>query len=319
MTRDDSKPPGALLARDGVQEETLELCMVDGARLCVRFSPACGEVRGQVLLLHGRAEFAEKYSHVVAALRWRGLDVVTFDWRGQGRSEAPNGSPRQPFLLYLDDLGQMLKLCTEHHRGGVRIALAHSMGGHLLLRHLATSGSRFDHVWLSAPMLGINSGFIPLGLARRLVRWAADHGLGERRVPATVGYAAHPARLFPNNPLTSDRFHYDRHRALVNAYPELRDPGVNCNWLHDAFESNALLMAPGVLESIDQPITILLGDDERVVCPSAIRAAAARLPRANLLPIAGARHEILMESPAVLRQALADIDRVLVTGVTAAG
>ena len=43
--------------------------------------------RGIVVLLGGRSEFIEKYSETVDQLLVRKLDVVTFDWRGQGLSD----------------------------------------------------------------------------------------------------------------------------------------------------------------------------------------------------------------------------------------
>ena len=42
--------------------------------------PPC---KGTVVLLHGRAEFIEKYFETVTHLREAGFDVCTFDWRGQ--------------------------------------------------------------------------------------------------------------------------------------------------------------------------------------------------------------------------------------------
>ena len=46
----------------------------------------CGpRYKGTVCLLHGRAEYVEKYFEIVRELRSRGFAVVTFDWRWRAR------------------------------------------------------------------------------------------------------------------------------------------------------------------------------------------------------------------------------------------
>src|SRR5262249_13233153 len=95
------------------------------------------------LLLNGQTEFIEKYFEVIDELRGRGFSVVTFDWRGQGGSDRLLPDPRKAhiadFADYDRDLEAVLRqtvmpLSAEH--GLAVIAMAHSMGGEILIRRL---------------------------------------------------------------------------------------------------------------------------------------------------------------------------------------
>jgi pimeloyl-ACP methyl ester carboxylesterase len=115
------------------------------------------------LLLNGQTEFIEKYFEVIDELRGRGLSLVTFDWRGQGGSDRLLPDPRKAhitdFTDYDRDLEAVLRqtvlpLSAQH--GLPVIAMAHSMGGEILIRRLHDVQTEFAAAILCAPMLRIN-------------------------------------------------------------------------------------------------------------------------------------------------------------------
>ena len=71
------------------------------------------------------------------------------------------------------------------------------------------------------------------------------------------------------------------------------------------------MFTPARLRSVDLPILILGTAQDRLVSPTAIRRAARLLPKAELLMFRTAAHELLRESDAVRRVALARIDQFL--------
>ena len=107
-----------------------------------------GPRRGTVCLFQGRGEFIEKYFEVVADLRRRGFAVATMDWRGQGGSSRMLSNPRKghvrSFAEYDQDLAHFMKEIVLPDCPPPYIALAHSMGGHILLRNatMPACGSR---------------------------------------------------------------------------------------------------------------------------------------------------------------------------------
>jgi lysophospholipase len=117
----------------------------DGVKLrFARWDATRGPRRGTVCLFQGRGEFIEKYFEVVADLRRRGFVVATFDWRGQGGSDRLLRNPRKgyvrSFAEYDRDLAQFMKEIVLPDCPPPFVALAHSMGGNILLRNARCPG-----------------------------------------------------------------------------------------------------------------------------------------------------------------------------------
>src|SRR5215831_3765876 len=124
-----------------------------------RWEPTRPPKRGTVCVFQGRGEFIEKYFEVVADLRRRGFAVATMDWRGQGGSGRALSNPSngyvRSFAEYDQDHSSFMKEIVLPDCQPPFIALAHSMGGHVLLRNAASPASWFARMVLSAPMIDI--------------------------------------------------------------------------------------------------------------------------------------------------------------------
>ena len=109
-----------------------------GARVRVAVFPATDDAGRVCVLLNGQTEFIEKYFEVIDELRARGFSVATMDWRGQGGSVRALTNPRKvhidSFAEYDDDLASLMEQVVAPLAKRPPIALAHSMGGHNLLR-----------------------------------------------------------------------------------------------------------------------------------------------------------------------------------------
>lgn len=269
---------------------------VDAVRLrAARFD--ADRPRALCLLLNGQTEFIEKYFEVIDELRGRGFSVVTFDWRGQGGSDRLLADARkahiEDFAAYDRDLDAVIRTAADP-AGLPRIAMAHSMGGNILLRRLHDAPGEFSAAILCAPMLGINfrgaPGWVVKTIARVLNRNAPSvdfvWGLGTRD---------QLTQPFDRQIVTSDPVRYARNQALLQANPELRLNGPTWSWLAAAIRSIALLRSPGYAEAIATR-SILFGAGQDRICETPAAAAfAARMPNAQFVEVAGAEHEILME------------------------
>jgi lysophospholipase len=125
----------------------------DGTRLRTAVFAAASS-RGVCALLGGQTEFIEKYVEVIGELNARGFTVATFDWRGQGGSARLLADPlkahARDFAEYDDDLASFLEQVVEP-LSPKPLALAHSMGGQILLRTLHDRPGAFAAAVLSAP------------------------------------------------------------------------------------------------------------------------------------------------------------------------
>jgi lysophospholipase len=260
--------------------------------------------RGLCVLLHGQTEFIEKYEEVIGELRGRGFAVATFDWPGQGGSYRllPN-----PLKAHIDDFATYDEALWAFYDQVAKpqiakmgdtappIALAHSMGGHILLRALHDKPNAFAKAVLSAPMLRALTRGYPPWLARlvctveNLIGAKDDFVWGmDLRDPHLI--------TFDSQLVTSDRARFQRAQDLAFAHPDLRLAGPTWGWLQAAYESMAKVMAPGYAEAISTPILLCAPGKDRIVDVTAEHEFVKRLPHGKLLDLPDSEHEILMES-----------------------
>jgi lysophospholipase len=284
--------------------ESWWLTAADGARLRAVAWPGGG--RGTALIFPGRTEVAEKYGRVAGELVARGLAAVVIDWRGQGLSDRHPGDAMlghvADFADYQRDVAALVGFADGLGLPEPRYLFAHSMGGCIGLRTLVERDG-FAGAVFSAPMWGLHLGAAARTLAAALTAVAGRAGLGERPMPGAGGRGS-----FERNVLTSDPVAYAWSGALAAAHPELTLGPPSIGWTGTAIRETARLAAGPMPET---PQLVLLGSDERVVSPAAIRAAAGRMPGCRLVELAGGRHELFMEGPEIRAEIWRQVDAFL--------
>lgn len=286
----------------------------DGA--AIRYSHwSASSVRrqGSVLYLNGRTEFIEKTVETYAILCQSGFDVWTLDWRGQGLSTRPLDDREKghvtDYQYYLDDLHQFIIDVTDlPEKRGKTIMLAHSMGGHIGLRHLHDHPGLFDAAAFSAPMFDISVNKAPL-------RWlnATITGLGHGKryalgtgpfrfiynapdVPSdNGGIDDYRARIESFRVLTHDAKRFMEIQRMIRVNPVLALGGPTAEWLDATFRSINLTWTKGYAEDIETPVLIVGGGLDQVVVTKRQREMASRLPSGEFQVFDQAAHELLVE------------------------
>jgi lysophospholipase len=275
-----------------------------GARLrTATFAAAAGAgERGVCVLLHGQTEFIEKYAEVIGELQARGFCVATFDWRGQGMSSRALADTRKShirdFKEYDEDLATFLEQVVKPIGAGAPLALAHSMGAHILLRTLHDRPRALRAAVLSAPMLAVSTRGYPAWFASGATALMNAVGRSEDWV---LGMEARdPLRMaFEANLVTSDRRRFQRQQDLIAKNPDIRLAGPTWGWLKAAEASMARVMAPGYAEAIETPVLVCGGGKDRIVLTDAERAFAKRMPHGTYVEFEDSEHEILMENDSI--------------------
>jgi len=230
-------------------------------------------------------------------LRDRGFAVAMIDWRGQGHSSRRLRDPRKGYVRDFSDFEVdvetfvqqvVLPDCPPPY-----FALAHSMGGAVMLR-LAHAGKRwFDRMVLSAPMIdlpGRRTSFV----TRTLLRTMRLMGQGGRYVPGGSD-ALTGTESFINNPFTSDPVRYARNAAILEEDPTLGIGSPTVAWADTAFRAMHTFRGVNYPSEIRQPILMLAASNDSIVSTAAIEEFAYHLRAGSHLVIAGSRHEILQE------------------------
>lgn len=282
----------------------------DGVRVRAVRWPREGAA-GTLVMFPGRTEHVEKYSDAAREMGARGWATAAIDWRGQGLSDR---SGRGRHVGHVDDFREFQRdaaaLLDWLGAAGMPRPwhlLGHSMGGLIALRTLHERRD-FDRAVFSGPMWGL-----PLPPARRAAATLVSKAArllrqGGRATPASGAVSDPVGQPFDGNLLTSDAQMFAWMKGQIAAHPELALGGPSLGWLWAALTE----MLHWTREpSPGEPCLCLLGTEERIVDPDPIRDRMAAWPQGVLTMLEGARHEALMERPAIRHAAFDAIDGFL--------
>ena len=263
--------------------------------------------KGTVLLFNGRTEYAEKYGRVAADLAARGYATLAVDWRGQGLSDRLRSERSLGHVQRWEDYQLDVAALVAHGRElGLPepwFLLSHSMGGAIGLRSLL-GGLPVKAAAFSAPMWGLL-----MTAALKPVAWSVSSmsralALSHLLTPGQEAVTYILRCDFADNTLTGDRETFEWLRGQVSSVPELALGGPSLHWLNEALrEMRRLMSAPAP----DVPALVVVGSDELVVDPARMRRRLQGWPGARLVTVPTARHEVLMETPAIRARVLAEI------------
>jgi alpha-beta hydrolase superfamily lysophospholipase len=232
-----------------------------------------------VALLHGYAEYAGRYAHVMDAWAARGIATAAIDLRGHGHAEGPRGSCLH-FSEYMDDVAELAALIEERFPGVPRVLFGHSFGG-LVAATAAIADAGVVGVLrglvLSSPFFGVA---LAVPKAQRLA------GKVVSRFVPSIGM---PSGLHGRD-ITHDA-------ARARAYDE--DPlifkNANSRWFNEteAAQAAAIDRAP----ALRMPLYMFIGTGDRVVKIERAREFfdAAGSADKTWVPYEGLFHETLNE------------------------
>ena len=270
--------------------------------------------RGSMLFLPGRGDHYEKYLETLAYFADAGWQVTSIDWRGQG------GSGRllsDPHVGHIDDfatwIADLRRFWTEwkQQTPGPHVVLAHSMGGHLAMRALVEKAIDPDAVAMSAPMLGIQTGGLPLRLNHAFAKLMGVIGRAD-----VAAWKVSEKPLSPMNLrakiLTQDKDRYEDELAWWAIRPEVKLGPPSWHWVERAIASIRMLDEPGKLEAVRTPILLMATTSDQLVSTPQIIKDSKRLPHAETLIFGKeAAHELLREADAVRDRCLDRITRFM--------
>jgi len=283
----------------------------DRVQLRYAVFPALGQKKkGTICLVHGRTEYIEKYFETIVDFQTRGFQVATFDWRGQGGSDRLIGNPKYGFVEDFDDYVTdlvdfhaqiLLPDCPPPY-----FLVGHSMGGLVSLLASTRDQLMFDRVFLSAPMVSVETG---LSHATTATILGAGKFLGLGALPLNPWNYPHQSETtFPGNGITSDHSRYMRMVKTLDHRPDLEIAAPTIGWGAAAFQAMMQANTSDFPSQVRLPTLMLAAASDSVVSTSATEqlGISMRIGRHAVLP--NSRHEIFMETDAIRAQAFAAFD-----------
>lgn len=270
--------------------------------------------RGSILFLPGRGDHYEKYLESLEEWHRDGWRVSAFDWRGQAGSgrltDHPDTGHIEDFSIWVDDLAALWEAWTKETRAP-HVLIAHSMGGHIVMRALVEHRIAPDAVALSAPMLGMKGPPLPLGFLHNAVKMMRAMGDPERhawKVSEKPGQKPYMRAGL----LTHDEERYEDELWWREERPFVEMGPASWHWVERAYASWRLLEEPGGMEQVETPVLIFSTTSDKLVSHFANVNAIERLPNGEMLEFGEeAHHEILREVDEVRGRAMDGIAEFL--------
>ena len=126
-----------------------------------------------VQIIHGMAEFIERYEPFAEFLAQRGILVTGEDHLGHGKSIAGNPPGyfcrRDPATVVVRDVHRLKKLVQEEYPGIPYIIFGHSMGSLIARNYISRYGTGIDGVVISATAMNPKASLNALGVLCRFL------------------------------------------------------------------------------------------------------------------------------------------------------
>lgn len=249
--------------------ETCRIQSADGTPLRLGRWSTQGAARGEVLIVHGLAEHAERYEHVGQALTDAGWRATVVELRGHGESGGKRGHV-DAWSDYLDDVRAALARI-----GAPVILLAHSMGGLVVLDLLRDPPPLVRGFALSDPLIAMafEAPRLKLAAAGLLSKVLPRLSLNNELDPNLISRDAEVVRRYVADPMVYDT--------------------ITPRWFTEMQAARKRVQAHASRYTL--PGLLMLGTGDRICDWKQARAFAEHWPNGTIREYDGLYHEILNE------------------------
>ncbi len=231
----------------------------------------------KMVLLHGGGANAHWWDHITPFFADR-FHTVALDFRGHGDSDYPERVEPGRFQC---DLSALL----DHLDAPDAILVGHSMGGHIALRHAASSGAAIGP--RAMVLIEVSRG------ASSRARRGARLALAVRRTYPNEGDAIARYRFVPRAPGADESLR----RSIATQSVRREDDGR----FGFKFDGRWFGLPPDPspdLKNAVCPTLLVRGADSSLLSSEGAAALISELPRARFVEISAAGHHVQIERPA---------------------
>ncbi|XQW85390.1 alpha/beta fold hydrolase [Thalassotalea piscium] len=284
----------------------------------IHFATFTNQTNHQCLVISpGRVESYIKYQELAFELYQHGYNIFIIDHRGQGLSQRMTTNPHKGYVKRFDDYADDLATFITGHvnpsclPGTKPLLLAHSMGGAIGTRVLQLHPNLVKAAVLSSPMFAINSGGIPLWLAKNLIHSGAFLNNVLSSEPwYFLGQNDYKAKEFADNILTHSPSRYQTFIKRYQQHQHVQLGGVTFQWLSQALQTNKDIFND--IDKIKTPVLILQAGEDSIVdsatqddfCHALYQRNTQLCSSHKPYKINGAYHELFFEDDTYRQQAL---------------
>ncbi|HEY2517293.1 MAG TPA: alpha/beta hydrolase [Polyangiaceae bacterium] len=216
---------------------------VPGPALYFTASTPSTAPRACVGLVHGYADHAARYAHVMDFWASHGIASVAIDLRGHGRATGPRGFVSH-FDEYLDDVAELARLLTDRTKGAPTFLMGHSMGGLVAALSAIEAPRNWRGLLLSAPYFGL-----------------AMDVPAPKKIAGRIASRIAPKFGLPTGLKGADLTH-DPVRAREHDEDPLVFPNATARWYAESVKAQARVMARA--SALSLPLFEVFGTGDRI-------------------------------------------------------
>lgn len=248
--------------------------------------------KGNILIVHGFSEFAQKYSEMIYILLVNNYTVYIPDLRGHGSShrKLSNGCKVdvEDFHDYIADLHVLFVNKISKSKNNNYI-FGHSMGGAIVARYMEEYPDDFKKAVLSSPMIQVKTGKIPLPVAYLIASFEKRLGKGTKYANGEGDFC--PSDNFENSSCKSkNRYSYIMNMRRSNC--KYQTWGADYNWLYAACKNTFFIRNKKNIQNITRPIIILYAENDNLINIGSIEKFAKMINATGCFFFENTRHEI---------------------------
>jgi len=267
-----------------------------------------------IVVSPGRCEGYEKYQELALELYNVGYNIFVIDHRGQGLSSRMLEDPHKGYVASFDHYAQdLVTFVTDIVSTKVTakpFLLAHSMGSAIAIRALQLAPDLFSSGVLCSPMIQIESGGIPISLAKLIIRFRC---LCDRLFSKESNYflnqQQYKAKSFEENELTHSKERYNAFVELYQSMSSLQLGGVTNHWLLEAINAQHNIFTD--MNRLKVPLLVLQAGMDTIVNNPAqndfCKEATKFCPISGPIVFAKAKHELLFETDNIRSEVISHI------------
>ena len=254
--------------------------------------------RGNIVILHGFCESAEKFRETAYYFVKAGYNVFSLDLIGHGKSHHDSDEKLrvdiESFDLYENDLAVFMENVVNPHKGKTYI-YSHSLGSTVALLYLMKHPYDVQKAVLSSPMICGNMG-MPVSVASTVAKLVC--ALGGKKISAPGRCVFDENQSFENSDATSKaRFEY-YHKKRVNE-PLYQTSGPSFSWVKASVTAKDKILTEANIKNIRSELLIFKPEEDRQLLGS-YTDKFADMAKVKVKRVKNSKHEIFMSCDSVL-------------------
>ena len=263
--------------------------------------------RGNIIVLHGFTESAEKFREVSYYFRKAGYSVFAPDLRGHGKSYKESDNPLrvdiESFDTYADDLDAFIEKVVKPAGKGKDIYIySHSLGSTVALLYMMKSPRTIKRAILSSPMICGNMG-MPVAVAGTVAK--ALCGIGGKKIGAPGRCVFDKNQSVDNSDAVSRaRFDYYHNKRVGEAAYQTSGPSFS--WVKASLVARDKILSKDNTARLSTKMLIFKPQEDRQLLGE-YTDKFAKMAGIKVKDVKNSRHEIFMSGDDTLKWYMEEI------------